>query len=101
MMTTASLDACAHSGRASSGVNRAGEAMDSRTTWPSIAVEVPDDWTSVDTSAIDVDGESVPHIAASPNLEAYQNSWSTPGAEVRALAADQWGVDDVIPTFDC
>lgn len=53
-----------------------------------ITVNVPDTWTDVSGASIDLgDGTQSPAIAASPNLDYYNESWDTPGMQFIASAA--------------
>ena len=46
----------------------------------SIVIAVPEAWTDVDTAPkVDVEGTSLPYIAASPDLESSSDTFDTPG----------------------
>jgi serine protease Do len=50
-------------------------------------MEVPAEWTDVEVGAWTIDGEWVGRrIAAAPDMDAWRDTWSTPGAQFRASA---------------
>jgi serine protease Do len=65
-----------------------------------MTVEVPVEWSSLDTSpADDGRGSSVPYIAAAPDLESFLTTWETPGLQFAALPSAGWTIDDVLATY--
>ena len=45
-----------------------------------LTVDVPSEWTSIDTAPITLDdGSQLGQITASPDIEAYSTTWDTPG----------------------
>jgi serine protease Do len=64
-----------------------------------IIVEVPSSWADVDTAPFDVgDGVPVPYIAASPSLDGYRTTYTTPGLEF-ALFDPVDDLDEALATF--
>jgi serine protease Do len=64
-----------------------------------ILVEVPSSWSDIDTASFDAgDGGPVPYIAASPSLDRYQTTYTTPGLEF-ALFGPVDDLDDALATF--
>lgn len=65
-----------------------------------LTVEVPAGWSDVDTSPGDMDGATVPYIAAAPDLDSFLNTWGTPGLQFGALDAASWTVEDLLAAND-
>jgi serine protease Do len=64
-----------------------------------MTVEVPAEWSSTITQPLEIDGVgSVPYIAASPDLDGYTQTWTTPGVELMALPG-QLPVPDLLDAF--
>lgn len=56
-----------------------------------ITVDVPSSWNSIDTTPYVVDGDELPYIGASPDLDGYITSYGTPGVEMVVLPAASIG----------
>ncbi|MCB0968874.1 MAG: serine protease, partial [Ilumatobacter sp.] len=72
----------------------------------SITVQVPTAWAQVDGAPIDLgDGVASPSIVASPDINGYRTTWSTPGMEFLAsttLAGTSAGdMLDLVTPADC
>ena len=63
-----------------------------------VEVEVPSTWTDRDGSSIDFLGFTLPAVSASTDLEAFFNTWSTPGIQV--VAAPDLDTGDFQSTLD-
>ncbi|NKQ37336.1 MAG: PDZ domain-containing protein [Chloroflexi bacterium] len=68
-----------------------------------LVLDVPEQWSDVDGSAWAVDGEAIGvSVKAAPNLNDFDNTWTTPGVFFAASAsvAEQMSVNDVLDAFD-
>lgn len=62
-----------------------GEFIDVTDDTQSVFMQVPDSWTQRDGASFqDQQGNVWAQVTASPNIESYRGSWSTPGATVQA-----------------
>ncbi|HFQ92383.1 MAG TPA: PDZ domain-containing protein, partial [Anaerolineae bacterium] len=68
-----------------------------------LVVDVPEQWGDVDGSAWTVDGDAIGvSIKAAPNINDFDNTWTTPGVFFAASAsiAERMSVNDVLDAFD-
>jgi serine protease Do len=49
-----------------------------------ISVEVPNEWTEIDGSPFDHEGNTIADVTVSTDIEAFQGTWTTPGARISA-----------------
>ncbi|HEY7071233.1 MAG TPA: S1C family serine protease [Acidimicrobiales bacterium] len=63
-----------------------------------VQVDVPDTWTDVDGAPEDINGVSTPSVWASPDIQSYMDSWTTPGMQF--AASDQYHAADIDSVLD-
>jgi serine protease Do len=65
-----------------------------------LLIEVPSPWRDIDTTPdVDDAGQTIPFIAAAPDLQAFYETWNTPGVVFGALSASDWTVRELIDVF--
>jgi serine protease Do len=62
----------------------------------SLIVEVPNEWTDIDTAPFDLEGEAIPYIGAAPDLQSMFDTYDTSGMEFALFGP----VDDLFATVD-
>lgn len=62
-----------------------------------ISVQVPTTWTQVDGTAIQLeDGTSMPNVSAAPDLQAFYDSWTSPGVSLSGASPDMGSASDLL-----
>jgi serine protease Do len=65
-----------------------------------LTLEIPAEWAQVDTTPItDANGNVVPKVEASTDLEAFTTTYNAPGVQFAALPSSDWTVDSVLAQF--
>jgi serine protease Do len=66
-----------------------------------LTVEVPAEWSSIDTAPQDDgQGTTVPFIAAAPDLDAFLGTWNTPGLQFAALPSSSGNIADYLTSYE-